>query len=84
MGEIDRNDIILEGNTGLFKRFQHWCARNESDKLWPQWYVKFFLIDEGCTEAAELRGFDVGHDVLQVFAKTVEYKRSESGEDRVC
>ena len=63
---------------GFFEGYQRWCA---IDKLHELWHVEYDIIEEYYIQVVELRGIDAGHEVLQIFADSLETKQYESGED---
>ena len=65
----------------IFECTRNWCAADELDQLWR---VKDAIIEEVYQRLVELRGIDVGHKVLQIFADSLEVKGRKNGEDRAC
>ena len=58
--ESDVGGVIVEFHMCIAIR-EYWCT---TDELGESWAVKIDLIEEGYLEVIELRGVDVGHDVL--------------------
>jgi hypothetical protein len=46
------------------------------------WSVEINQSEKGHRQVEKSRGIDVGHEVLQIFTNPIEFKVSESREDR--
>ena len=56
-------------------------CRRATDASGKEWSIETDLIEESYIQAAESRGIDAGHEVLQIFAEPFKPKRRKSRED---
>ena len=70
---------MIKYNPGTFEIFQPWYARDELGELDC---VECDSIEKDYLQHAELRGIDVGHEIVQVFADPFEQQLCENGKDR--
>jgi hypothetical protein len=77
----DLNAGIVKEQMCFVEVLKYCRARHELGELWN---VEYELIKEGYPNGFEPRGFDPGHEILQVLANPFEPKSSKSGEDGAC
>jgi hypothetical protein len=77
----DLSVIIAQNHLGTIECPERPCVLDEPRKLAD---VKEELIDEYYVDTLELRGIDLGDEVLQVLAYTSEPEGCERGEDSAC
>ena len=58
-----------------------WCATDELGELGS---IKFELMEKSDLEVVELRGIDLGDEILQIFADSNKQKMLENGENGAC
>jgi hypothetical protein len=70
-----------KNHTRFIVSLEPWCTIDEPGELWS---MEKELMEEGYRQGLELRGIDLGNEVLQVFVDPLECQLGESGEENAC